>query len=154
MNHLSVSGRRRLLIIRLLTNIIVISLLLYGLLFHVFGLLIVKDDSLSPSVEPGDLIVYYRLEKEFHVSDLVVYEETVDSCIATGNDHVRIHEGEVFVNDVFLPGVSVYAMDQSVELKDTELFLLNHSTASDSFCLPAETEEIQGAVIAIVRICR
>lgn len=43
--------------------------------WFVFGIYRCSDDVMSPAFKDGDLVVYYRMQKQYHPSDTVVIEK-------------------------------------------------------------------------------
>lgn len=68
----------------------------------IFGLEIAKDDSMKPSIREGDIILYFRLHKDYRAKDLVVVEEGdetyVRRVIATAGDEVGMNEDGILIN--------------------------------------------------------
>ena len=65
----------RSLVIRIVLYLVVI----YVLFFHIVGVMIVPSEDMSPRLEAGDLVVYYRLGRDVHAQDVVVLEKAVDA---------------------------------------------------------------------------
>ena len=59
----------------LLLKIGLLLLFLVILFAFFFGVTVPKDDSLTPSVKAGDIVLYYRLSKNCQTGDLAVLEE-------------------------------------------------------------------------------
>ena len=85
----------------------------------IFGVKIVKDDSMKPSIREGDVILYYRLNKDYRAKDLVVVEEggekSVRRVIATAGDEVGMNEDGILVNGYHQQEDEIYT--------DTEAFI-------------------------------
>ena len=65
----------RSLLLRLVLYVVVI----YVLFFHIVGVTIMPGGDMSPRLEAGDLVVYYRLGRDLHSQDVVVLEKAVDA---------------------------------------------------------------------------
>lgn len=81
-----------------------IILLFYITFFHIFGVTRMKDLSMRPTIEPGSLVLYYRLDKDYHVGDVVTFEKDgkryVLRIIATQNQTVSLNtNGEFITSD-------------------------------------------------------
>ena len=81
-----------------------IVLLFYVTFFHLFGVTRMKDLAMKPSIEPGSLVLYYRLDKEYHVGDVVTFKKDgkryVLRIIATQNQTVSLNmDGEFITSD-------------------------------------------------------
>ncbi|BAH82263.1 signal peptidase I [Streptococcus dysgalactiae] len=90
-------------IVRLMLKILVVILLAYLLFQYVFGLMIVKTNHMSPAINAGDGVLYYRLTDRYHINDVVVYEIDntlkVGRIVAQGDDEVNFTEdGGLLVN--------------------------------------------------------
>ena len=57
----------------LIRKTIFIILLFYILFFHIFGVTRIPDRSMSPNIAPGDLLLYYRLDHDYVVGDVVTF---------------------------------------------------------------------------------
>ena len=59
----------------LFLKIVIFVMLLAIMFFFVFGIYRCSDNMMTPAVKDGDLAVYYRLQKEFKPSDIVIVEK-------------------------------------------------------------------------------
>lgn len=68
----------------------------------IFGLEVAKDESMRPSIREGDIILYFRMHKDYMAKDLVVVEEGdetyVRRVIATAGDEVGMNEDGILIN--------------------------------------------------------
>ncbi len=60
-------------------RVVLYLIIIYVLFFHIVGVMIVPSDDMSPRLEAGDLVVYYRLGRDVHAQDVVVLEKAVDA---------------------------------------------------------------------------
>ena len=82
--------------------------MLAGVLFVLFGIIFglsaVPDDSMEPVLSAGDLVFYYRLDRDFRRDDIVVYEangEMRTGRIAAGpGDSVEVSEDAVALKPI------------------------------------------------------
>ena len=93
-----------------LAVLVVLLLILFGL---IFGITPMKNDDMSPRISAGDLMLYYRLDRNFISDDVVVFtkndEQYTGRIVAVGGDSVEITEdaqlvvngGIVMDNDIF-----------------------------------------------------
>ena len=91
-------------IIYIITKIAIISLLIYVLFFHVFGIQVVNNESMKPSLKEGSLTFYYRLDKKYLKGDVVSAKvngkNNIYRIIALENDKVDINgDGVLLIND-------------------------------------------------------
>lgn len=85
----------------------------------VFGLERVRDESMNPSIREGDLVLYYRLQKDYHAGDLIIVDEgdkqSVRRVIATAGDVVDMNENGLLING--------YEQQEEYIYTETEPFL-------------------------------
>jgi len=93
-------------IVALLIKIFVILTVFVLLFTFLFGICTVRDVSMSPALQDGDLVFFYRLANGFVASDAVVVEyegeKQVRRVIAVSGDTVDITEHGLFINGAFI----------------------------------------------------
>ena len=150
-------------LIRLFLLIAVIAIL-FGV---VFGLTPMANADMQPAVCAGDLMLYYRLDKNLNSDDVVVFQKEgiqyTGRIVAVPGDVVEItDESELMVNKNTVMEDNIFyttpAYDSEVEyplaLKEDQYFILcdNREGAKDSRSFGVvDTSEIKGKVITIVR---
>ena len=139
-----------------------------GILFGVvFGLTPMANADMQPAVCAGDLMLYYRLEKNLKSDDVVVFQKEgiqyTGRIVAVPGDVVEItDESDLMVNKSTVMEDNIFyttpAYDSEVEyplaLKEDQYFILcdNREGAKDSRSFGVvDTGEIKGKVITIVR---
>ena len=139
-----------------------------GILFGVvFGLTPMANADMQPAVCAGDLMLYYRLDKNLKRDDVVVFQKEgiqyTGRIVAVPGDVVEItDESELMVNKNTVMEDNIFyttpAYDSEVEyplaLKEDQYFILcdNREGAKDSRSFGVvDTSEIKGKVITIVR---
>ena len=139
-----------------------------GILFGVvFGLTPMANADMQPAVCAGDLMLYYRLDKNLISDDVVVFHKEgiqyTGLIVAVPGDVVEItDESELMVNKNTVMEDNIFyttpAYDSEVEyplaLKEDQYFILcdNREGAKDSRSFGVvDTSEIKGKVITIVR---
>lgn len=139
-----------------------------GILFEVvFGLTPMANADMQPAVCAGDLMLYYRLDKNLKSDDVVVFQKEdiqyTGRIVAVPGDVVEItDESELMVNKNTVMEDNIFyttpAYDSEVEyplaLKEDQYFILcdNREGAKDSRSFGVvDTSEIKGKVITIVR---
>ena len=139
-----------------------------GILFGVvFGLTPMANADMQPAVCAGDLMLYYRLDKNLKSDDVVVFQKEgiqyTGRIVAVPGDVVEItDESELMVNKNTVMEDNIFyttpAYDSEVEyplaLKEDQYFILcdNREGAKDSRSFGVVyTSEIKGKVITIVR---
>ncbi len=72
--------RRRIRALRsLLLRTVLLALVLYILFFHLVGIMMMPSGDMYPRVDAGDLILFYRLERQAKAQDLVVIDKAVNA---------------------------------------------------------------------------
>ena len=139
-----------------------------GILFGVvFGLTPMANADMQPAVCAGDLMLYYRLDKNLKSDHVVVFQKEgiqyTGRIVAVPGDVVEItDESELMVNKNTVMEDNIFyttpAYDSEVEyplaLKEDQYFILcdNREGAKDSRSFGVvDTSEIKGKVITIVR---
>ena len=85
-------------------RLLLIALMLFVIFGVVFGLKRMETSAMQPSVVEGDLLLYYRLARDYNVGDVVVVNvdgrDVVSRIVAKGGQRVNITEkGKVMVDD-------------------------------------------------------
>ena len=136
---------------------------LFGL---IVGLATVPNTDMEPSLHAGDLMLYYRLDKDVSSQDIIIFEKNdtryVGRVIAVAGETVEITDQEsVKVNGNTLIEHNIYRKTPRLEgfteyplqLKKGECFVLvDGRTGEDSrYFGPVKISEIRGTVITIWR---
>ncbi len=85
----------------LIRKVIFIVLLFYILFFHIFGFFRIPNQAMSPNIAAGDLLLYYRLDKDYHVGDVVIIKHE-DKCYALRIIALENQVISLNINDEFL----------------------------------------------------
>ncbi len=139
----------------------------YAIAFIVFGFLAMPNNDMSPRISAGDLLFYYRLDKNYNSNDVIIYEKEgttyVGRIVARPGDSVEITtESGLYINgslvvenDIFY---STRAYDNDITypitLTDDQVFVMGdyRDGAKDSRVYgPVEKSEIKGKVISVIR---
>jgi signal peptidase I len=153
-------------IIRFLIKLILTSLIVWGIFSFVFGIARMEGQNMYPRVMDGDLMFYYRLEKEYYVGDVVTYKvngyRRAARVVARGGDTVEISEkdelivnGNVQEEEIFYPTEEISGgVTFPYTVEEGSYFLLcDYRTMSldsrDYGAIPKS--EIDGKVITILR---
>jgi signal peptidase I len=91
------------IILKFVIKLLSVCLALWVLFTFVFGICQVSGESMYPSLRDGDLILYYRLEQDYQIDDVVIYEMDgnfyVGRIVAQGGDAVELSDdGQLLVN--------------------------------------------------------
>ena len=157
-------------IISFFKKLLLIILVLWLLFTFVFGFFVVYNDDMFPKMVPSDLLMYYRLDRNFYVGDVVVVgKNDADYAlrlVASGGDEVDISkEGQLIVNGSYQAETNIFyptgEYDETAEeikfplkLKENEVFALGDMRrgAKDSrYFGPVDRDEIKGKVFALYR---
>lgn len=148
---------------------LVILLVFLWLLFGVFfGITPMRGDDMFPRISSGDVLLYYRLEKNYNSGDVLVFNKDrkirTGRVVAHGGDSVEITgEGELKVNGSIVVENNVFyktypygkkRVKYPLSLKKDEVFILcdYREGGKDSRYFGAVIKkEIKGKVITILR---
>ncbi len=150
-----------------LGRLVAFLLLLFVIFGLVFGLAPMKNDDMSPRISAGDLMLYYRLQREWHTQDVVVLKKDGvtytarivaqggDTVEITDNAELKVNGSLVLENDIYY---STPKYDDSVSYPVTlgadEFFVLcdYREGAKDSrYFGPVQRSELKGKVITVFR---
>ena len=152
---------------RFVIQVLIFVLIMYVMFAHIVGLMTMPNGDMYPRIDGGDLLLFYRLDKEPKSQDIIAFikndTQYVGRVVAAGGDTIEItDEGSVLVNgnsliesNIFyetyrLEGYTKYPL----ELKENECFVLADSRrgAEDSrYFGPVKEESILGTVITVMR---
>lgn len=153
-------------LLQLLLKIVSILFVITFIFTFVFGFYRLNDTSMVPNLNPGDLILYYRLDDKYLVSDTVVYNYDgnvkLARVVAIGGDTVDIDENGFKVNDSHQFEPKIYretlpfteGIKFPLTLASDEVFLLadNRDKAMDSRLFGAvKTKDIYGKIFMFIR---
>ena len=149
----------------LLVRILFVGAVAYLLFTQVFLIAQVKGQNMFPSVKDGDLIIAFRLQKEYAKGDIVVCtvdgQPYVGRIAANQGDNINMSDsGSLTVNGTTQGGEIIYPtyarepLTYPFHVPDGSVFLLgDYRTASqDSRDFgPVPYDQVQGKVITILR---
>lgn len=153
-------------LIRLALQIGGVVLVIVALFTFVFGVYRVDDASMTPNLNPGDLVFYYRLDKKYIVGDVLLYhyegKSQLGRVTASPSDEVDINEGGFMVNGAYQYEPKIYKETLAVQggvtfpltLGEGEVFLMsdNRDQARDSRLFgPLPKDKVLGKVFTILR---
>lgn len=133
-------------ILFLLTKIAAIIFVFLLVFLFLFGLCRNLDPSMGPTVKDGDLVMFYRLDKNYIARDALVLEfeghKQVRRVVATAGDTVDITEDGLLINGAYQQEQEIYSPTQRYEsgtefpvtVGEGEVFVLGDSrvNATDS----------------------
>lgn len=150
----------------LLAKIGIVVILLVVLFLFVFGIYRCGDNSMLPALKNGDLAIFYRLQKQYQASDVVVIKKEEDQqirrIVAQAGDEVDITKDGLKVNGYLQQENEIYTetmpyvegISFPITLKEDEYFVLgdNRTNAKDSRIYGVvKKDEIKGVLISILR---
>lgn len=145
---------------RLLRSLAATVLLTYIFFGIVFGIGFVHGRSMAPSFQDGDLVILWRLSKNYSYGDVVLFKseaekELMKRVVAVPGDTVDVDtQNRLIIRGQIIQ--NVYAkpeIEYPITLKENEYFVLgdNWQAALDSRNFGAvEKRNIQGRVICVL----
>ena len=139
-----------------------------GILFgFIFGIAPMKGDDMKPQLSAGDLMIFYRLEKDLLRNDVIVMERDGsqyvgrlvgmpgDVLIIKNDGTINIGGNNIYETDIFYE-THPYSdtVRYPVVLKKDEYFILadKRDTAKDSrYFGSVKRDEIKGKVLTVIR---
>ena len=76
----------------LLIRVAALCLVLYILLFHLVGIMVMPTADMYPRIDAGDLVLFYRLEQKYHAQDVIVFEKATEG-LNEAYDDVAVYSG-------------------------------------------------------------
>ena len=136
------------------------------LLGVIFGLAAVEGESMYPRLRDGDLMIYFRIQQDYHTGDVVTFtrggQRFTGRIVALGGDQVELGEnGDLLVNgnvqneEIFYPTyLPADGIILPCQVPQGSVFLLCdfRTAGTDSRSYGAvEMQELDGKVITILR---
>lgn len=159
---------------RFLIYLVAFLVVAWVLFFKVIGLTHMPTEDMEPRIDGGDLLVFYRLDKDAAFQDVIVFEKDIDGSgkktllvarvMAVPGDTVNINanhqlvvNGNVIVEDTIYYTSTHRRGDRvsyPLTLGDGQYFVLtdNRDTGMDSrYFGPVSRDEVLGTVITLFR---
>lgn len=151
----------------LLLKIGIIALFVVIIFTFFFGIVQVRDNAMDPAVKDGDLVIYYRLDKNYVASDLAVLEKQgktqVRRVVGIEGDKIDINrdngleingypqqEDNIYTETLPVVGKTKFPLTVGTE----QVFVLgdNRKYAVDSRTYGCvDKSDTKGKVIAVIR---
>ena len=152
-------------LLALLIRILFVGIVGWLLLTQVFLITQAKGQNMFPSVKDGDLVIAYRLQKEYFKNDIVVCtvngRQYIGRIGANQGDNINMSEsGSITVNGTVQGGEIIYPtyarepLSYPFHVPEGQVFLLgDYRTASEDSrdFGPVPYNQVQGKVITILR---
>lgn len=153
-------------LLMLLLKILIIILIFVVLFTFVFGATRLRETAMEPNIKEGDLVIFYRLDKDYVATNCVAYkykgQTQVMRVVATAGDTVDMSEDGFLINGALQsepdPGKETLPFTEGVEfpikLKTGEIFLLgdDRENSEDSRIFGAvKARETLGEVMTVIR---
>lgn len=150
----------------LLLKIAVVLLSLFVLFTVVFGVHRNLDPAMAPAIKDGDLVIFYRLDKQYVFGDTVALQyqgkTQVRRVVAVAGDTVDMVEGQLLINGSRQQEMNIYEATYRYEndlefpltLSEDEVFVLGDAreNATDSRVYgPIATSDTLGKVMTLLR---
>ena len=158
----------------LILRLLILAAVLWILFFKIVGLTHMPNGDMYPRIDAGDLVLFYRLDKDVRAQDVVVIEKEtpgsgsekqlfIERVIAVGGDTVEITDaGRVIVNGNAVLESNIFYRTAPYEgyvtypltLERDECFVLadmRDGGADSRYFGPVSAEELRGTVITILR---
>lgn len=145
---------------------VTVVLLIWLLVGVIFGITVMNGEDMYPRIRDGDLMIYYRLQKEYHIGDVVTFlkegRRYTGRIVAQSGDSVDMNEeGQLLINgniqeeEIFYPTEMIGTnIDFPCHIPEKSVFLLcdfrTNGTDSRSYG-PVEIRDLDGKVITILR---
>lgn len=150
----------------LIKKVLLIALILYITFNYVFGIMVMPNKDMTPRISPSDLLIYYRLDKEYIANDIVIVnkngKDSVFRIVAVAGNEVSITEDGLMINGAYQSNQDIYfktgvyeeGIKFPITLKEDEVFVLGdlREGAMDSrYFGPIKLGDIKGKVFVLLR---
>ena len=148
-------------------QLIIIIIIIWMLFYKIVGLGVMPSSDMVPRIDPGDLMLYYKLDKAPKIQDVVVYtyenEELVGRVVARGGDVIDITDAStLLINGNAVKEPTIYEKTIEYEgfveypytVPEGEFFILadHRNGGKDSRYYGAvKKEQLRGIVLNIIR---
>lgn len=139
-------------IIFLFIKIILIVLIVFLTNKYIFGLCIVKSiDYKSININPHDFLIYYKLENDYQVNDIVFYNNNIFRVIGTNGQVISKKGNKVLIDKEIMFDKVDYDFEYPYIIKENELFIINDKDDSRVFgCI--NKKDIDGKLLFRMQI--
>lgn len=130
--------RRRKALIGLLVKLLLLAAVVYVLFFIIIGVTSMPTGDMYPRIDAGDLVLYYRLDKDVKAQDIIVFEKNMDEVTqsaAAGSGrgyNLNSISAEGATGDVLFVSRVVAVAGDTVEVTENGNLVINGSTMIES----------------------
>jgi len=154
-------------------RLLILILLIWVLFFQIVGVMRMPSGDMYPRIDSGDLVLYYRLDKNVRAQDIIVLEASLPNSadtdtficrvVAVAGDTVEITDaGRLMVNGSTMLESNIFYSTPRYEgfteypltLGEGQCFVLadmRNGGADSRYFGPVDRSQIAGTVITIVR---
>lgn len=129
---------------RFFLELLVLAGAVYVVLTFVIGIAVMEGDSMSPTLNEGDVLIYYRLDQSCHVEDIVVFQGEEDKVYVK---RIAAVEGETLESEDIPEGGEAYVVPAG------EVYVIGDNRESEGDSQKAGTvkkEQLIGRVLFYV----
>jgi len=153
-------------LLSLILKIMVIALAFVLIFTFLYGFSRSADPAMAPMIKDGDLVMFYRLDKNYAIGDLLILEfqgeRQIRRVIAKAGDIVDITEDGLIINGALQQEPEIYQLTQRYDngidfpltVGEGQVFVLGDAreNATDSRVYgPVDTSDTHGKVITAIR---
>ena len=152
-------------LLSMISSLVILFIVLWITFAFILGM--APNDDMKPRISAGDILVFYRIDKDASLNEVVVLKKNdtdyVGRVVARGGDEVDItKEGNLVVNGNMVIEDDIYFstpyyegfLEYPLTLKENEFFILadKREGGEDSrYYGPVKLKEIKGTVIGLFR---
>ena len=157
-----------------LIYLIVFLVVVWIMFFKIIGITHMPSEDMEPRVDAGDLLVFYRLDRDAEFEDVIIFEKDIDGSgkkqvfvgrvMAAPGDTVEINDNNrLVVNGNLIVETSIYyaatpkrgdRVTYPLTLQEGQYFVLvdDREQGMDSrYFGPVSKDEVLGTVITLIR---
>lgn len=154
-------------LLSMISSLVILFIVLWITFAFILGIKMAPNDDMKPRISAGDILVFYRIDKDASLNEVVVLKKNdtdyVGRVVARGGDEVDItKEGNLVVNGNMVIEDDIYFstpyyegfLEYPLTLKENEFFILadKREGGEDSrYYGPVKLKEIKGTVIGLFR---
>ena len=154
-------------LLSMISSLVILFIVLWITFAFILGIKMAPNDDMKPRISAGDILVFYRIDKDATLNEVVVLKKNgtdyVGRVVARGGDEVDItKEGNLVVNGNMVIEDDIYFstpyyegfLEYPLTLKENEFFILadKREGGEDSrYYGPVKLKEIKGTVIGLFR---